>query len=267
MLYIGLCGLEVVVSFSWFCVTYERTRESICRLETLILVAVGVKWCRRTGYPPSIGSRGWLYDSEVTVSSAATMEQPPHTERESTTTGDMARPVVAKINDSDTPPTDSGSLENAVEGCKNKRRLLAAKTQAKSEFTKLRRGLLVLLRNGELEDGELESRFTMLEEAHDRASEILEELLSMYANEHDSQNQEKIISQLEELESQLSKTGDFLHECTYADRSKQMITHAPPVGFALAESRPTSDQIDQRTDSWFRKYVHAPSSASEHTCD
>ena len=107
----------------------------------------------------------------------------------------------------------------------------------------------------------------MLEEAHDRASEILEELLSMYADEYDSQNQAKIISQLEELESQLSKTGDYLHECTYADGSKQMITHAPPVGFALAESRPTNDQIDQSTESWFRKYVHEPSSASEHTRD
>ena len=54
MLYIGLRELVVVVSlvsFSWFCLTYERTRESIRRLETLILVAVRVKWCRRTGFP------------------------------------------------------------------------------------------------------------------------------------------------------------------------------------------------------------------------
>ena len=70
--------------------------------------------------------------NEVTVSSAATMEQPPYTEGESTTTGDMARPVVAKSDDSDTPPADSGSLEDAAEGCKNKSRLLAAKRRPRA---------------------------------------------------------------------------------------------------------------------------------------
>lgn len=86
--------------------------------------------------------------------------------------------------------------------------LRASKTHAKSEFTKHQRRLLNDLGNGESHFEQIQEDFEALEAAYERAMAIMSDLLGVYDALHDTTSKAKLLSEVEELEKQLSKTAD-----------------------------------------------------------
>ena len=119
---------------------------------------------------------------------------------------------ISQERDSDSPPAESGSLlDDATVTGASSTELRAAKSQAKGDFTRLRRGFLVKLNIGELGQGEvLKHMFAEVEAAHDRLSSVILDLVSWHSQRRDTQGQAKFVSELELAESQLSEAGERL---------------------------------------------------------
>ena len=119
---------------------------------------------------------------------------------------------ISQERDSDSPPAESGSLlDDATVTGASSTELRAAKSQAKGDFTRLRRGFLVKLNIGELGQGEvLKHMFAEVEAAHDRLNSVILDLVGWYSQRRDTQGQAKFVSELELAESQLSEAGERL---------------------------------------------------------
>ncbi|XP_065174407.1 uncharacterized protein LOC135804458 [Sycon ciliatum] len=141
--------------------------------------------------------------------------------------------------DSDAP-LESGSLstrtsDNAVSDVST---LRAWKTQAKGDFTKVRRRVLVTMTDGECSTEEVVAGFTELEEAYERATAVMADLMGCYAVQGDIAGKTKVLSEIETMESQLSAAGDalasFLSQSTntgysFASHSQQQHFDSEPV--------------------------------------
>ena len=98
---------------------------------------------------------------------------------------------ISQERDSDSPPAESGSLlDDATVTGASSTELRAAKSQAKGDFIRLRRGFLVKLNIGELGQGEvLKHMFAEVEAAHDRLNSVILDLVGWYSQRRDTQVQ------------------------------------------------------------------------------
>ena len=88
--------------------------------------------------------------------------------------------------------------------------LKALKVMLKGEFTKVRRGALVTIRNPSISVEFLEEEVSRLTESYDRAMRVLGDLTGAYSSEGDKIHRAKVVGEMEKLEEQFSEAVDRL---------------------------------------------------------
>ena len=181
--------------------------------------------------------------------------------------------VIESIEDEETTDRLPGQLQSSVQADEieneeaietiefeetDEDELRAVKTEAKGQFTNVRRGLLMRIARDEAISYD---SIDMFSEQYQRVSAVMADLIGLYGSKKDRVSKTKIITELEILEEQFSAAMD--KSLTYLDRMHSSDVHAGTQNEELRRSGVRSESQHGSTEDLHANPSEKPLTRSE----